>query len=50
MNHDQVSDFILHFERLTRHALASLPKIADGIWELDEERQVKKAILRGVLA
>lgn len=49
MNHDQVSDFILHFERLTRHALASLPKIADGIWELDEERHVKNTILRGVL-
>lgn len=31
--------FIAHYERLSRHALASLPAIADSVVELDAERR-----------
>ena len=32
--------FLAHFERLSRHALATLPEIADSCVEYDEERHV----------
>ncbi len=32
--------FLAHFERLSRHALATLPEIADSCVEYDEERNV----------
>ncbi|MEO7050414.1 MAG: kinase [Rhodanobacter sp.] len=35
MNH-----FLMHFERLSRHALATLPALADTVVEYDDERHV----------
>jgi D-glycerate 3-kinase len=32
--------FLMHFERLSRHALATLPTLADTIVEYDDERHV----------
>ena len=50
MSSEQVNHFILHFERLTRHALTSLPQTADGIWRLADDRRVKDVVIRGALA
>ena len=32
--------FVQHYERLTRHCLATLPPRMDVVWELDRERQI----------
>jgi len=36
MNHEQLTDFIQHYERLTRANIASLPETADVTLELDD--------------
>lgn len=36
MDKQQIADFIQHFERITRHNLATLPALADVILELDD--------------
>jgi D-glycerate 3-kinase len=38
--------FIQHYERLTRHQLAVLPKIADLVLELNREQRVTRIIQR----
>ena len=40
MDADAMSRFLAHFERLSRHALATLPAIADSVVEYDTERHV----------
>jgi len=40
MNEAQLRRFISHFERLTRHALATLPQAADSMFVLDENQTV----------
>lgn len=36
----QLHRFIEHFERLTRHCLATLPARADVVWQLDAEHRI----------
>lgn len=38
--------FIMHYERLTRHQLAELPKLADLVLELDSHQRVSNIQLR----
>ena len=40
MNPEEIARFIQHFERLTRHALHSLPEKADWVFQLDERHRV----------
>lgn len=40
MNADQLRRFIMHYERLTRHMLATMPEYADVVFDLDAEHQV----------
>ena len=40
MNREQLSRFIQHFERLTRHSLATLPASADLVFRLNENHRV----------
>ena len=40
MDEAQLRRFIGHYERLTRHALATLPECADWMFVLDESQQV----------
>ena len=35
-----IQHFLMHFERLSRHALATLPALADTVVEYDDERRV----------
>ncbi|MEO8777242.1 MAG: kinase [Rhodanobacter sp.] len=35
-----IKHFLMHFERLSRHALATLPALADTVVEYDDERRV----------
>lgn len=43
MNKRAIEHFVLHFERLTRHAMATLPKQADIVLRLDETRAITRA-------
>lgn len=40
MDAQQMTRFLMHFERLSRHALATLPALADTTVEYDDERHV----------
>lgn len=40
MDADAMTRFLAHFERLSRHALATLPALADSVVEYDTERHV----------
>jgi D-glycerate 3-kinase len=40
MNKQQIHDFIQYYQRLTEHALQSLPGNCDHVFELDEQRRV----------
>lgn len=40
MNAREMERFLMHFERLSRHALATLPALADTVVEYDDERHV----------
>ena len=40
MNETQLQRFIQHYERLTRHCLATLPGIADIVFQLDDKHRV----------
>ena len=42
MNRSEVADFVLHYQRLTEHALKTLPDLADFVWELATDRSVKR--------
>jgi D-glycerate 3-kinase len=50
MTRQQVADFILHYQRITEHALATLPDRADVLWELGDDRGVQRMHLTGVAA
>ncbi len=50
MTRAQVSDFILHYQRLTEHGLKSLPARADCLWELGADRSVQRMHLTGMAA
>jgi len=38
MDEDEMARFLQHYERLSRHALATLPAKADMIVTLDQDR------------
>jgi D-glycerate 3-kinase len=40
MDAESMRHFLAHFERLSRHALATLPAMADSCVEYDDERHV----------
>ena len=50
MSRSEVADFILHYQRLTEHALNTLPDRADFLWELARDRTVERMWLTEVAA
>ena len=50
MSRSEVVDFILHYQRLTEHALKTLPDRADFLWELATDRAVERMWLTEVAA
>jgi D-glycerate 3-kinase len=48
MTRDEVGAFILHYQRLTEHALDTLPQRADATWELARDRCVRRMQLTAV--
>ena len=46
----EVAAFILHYQRLTEHALKTLPDRADFLWELATDRAVERMWLTEVAA
>lgn len=50
MGRDEIADFVLHYQRLTEHALRTLPDRADFVWELEEDRSVRRMRLTGAAA
>ena len=50
MSRSQVANFILHYQRLTEHALKTLPDRADFLWELATDRSVERMWLTEVAA
>jgi len=41
MDGPALARFIQHYERLTRHCLATLPPLMDLVWELDRDRMIR---------
>ena len=50
MSRSEVADFVLHYQRLTEHALKTLPDRADFLWELATDRAVERMWLTEVAA
>ena len=50
MSRSEVANFILHYQRLTEHALKTLPDRADFLWELATDRAVERMRLTEVAA
>ena len=50
MSRSEVADFVLHYQRLTGHALKTLPDRADFVWELATDRAVERMWLTEVAA
>ena len=50
MSRSEVAAFILHYQRLTEHALKTLPDRADFLWELATDRTVERMWLTEVAA
>jgi len=50
MSRSEVADFVLHYQRLTEHALKTLPDRADFVWELASDRAVERMWLTEVAA
>jgi len=43
MSADQVARFIQHYQRLTQHALETMPSTVNYLFQLDEQRQILRA-------
>ena len=41
MTEKQIKDFIMYYERLTKHMLKFLPKSADTVISIDEKHRLK---------
>ena len=50
MSRSEVTDFVLHYQRLTEHALKTLSDQADFVWELATDRSVERMWLTEVAA
>ena len=48
MTQTQVGEFVLYYQRLTEHALSTLPQISDYTWELARDRSVCSFRERGL--
>ncbi len=48
MSREEVAAFVLHYQRLTEHALATLPQRANATWELAHDRTVVRMDLMAV--
>ena len=48
MTRDEVGAFVLHYQRLTEHALTALPRCAHVTWDLDHNRSVRGMQLAAV--
>jgi len=46
MSRDGIVNFISHYQRLTEHALATLPQQADYVWALAEDRSVSRLLIQ----
>jgi D-glycerate 3-kinase len=44
MNDAELKRFIMHYERLTRHILSTMPGYADVVFELNERQQIIKRV------
>ena len=42
MTDKQISNFIMYYERLTKHMLKVLPTTADAVISIDEKHRLKK--------
>jgi len=47
MGQEELSRFILHFERLTRHQLASMPALSDAVFVLNAVHGIDVAVYNG---
>ncbi|MCW8934466.1 MAG: hypothetical protein OQK98_07055 [Gammaproteobacteria bacterium] len=45
MNDAEITQFIMHFERLTRHTLNEMPHRSDIVLELGDDQQIKNVVL-----
>lgn len=46
MTSEQIGRFIQHFQRLTEHALETLPETVDCLLELDQQRHITRCTIR----
>lgn len=46
MSPQELKQFIMHFERITRHSLNEMPNRADVVIEIDDEHQISKTIFK----
>ena len=44
MNEKQLRDFVVHFERLSRHCIAIVPELANRIYLLDREHRIESCL------
>jgi len=50
MSREEVASFVLHYQRLTEHALETLAHRSDLVWELDADRSVRRMQMMAVAA
>lgn len=50
MDQSALSRFIQHYERLTRHNLATLPQLADAVFSMDKRHCIRQARYREALS
>ena len=41
MNYEQIKNFVMYYERITKHMLKTLPKKADAVISIDEKHRLK---------
>ena len=41
MNDNQIKNFVMYYERLTKHMLKILPKSADAVIKIDDKHRLK---------
>ena len=44
MNKDALVRFISHYERLTRHALATVPALADVVFQFNADQSIQSKV------
>ena len=46
MTPEEISRFIMHYERITQSVLSEMPKSADVLLELNENHQIDNVVVR----